>query len=125
VASWFRRRRAKVSQTTWDERAAQLRAAAQDRGRRLQGQEDAVAALEAMLFRHDPIGIDFENNTDEYRSESQTILLRRAEAKTQDELRRIVHEEFVRWFGDDIAGPQIRYDAIADELWASWSSDQQ
>jgi hypothetical protein len=28
-----------------------------------------------------------------------------------------VHEEFVRWFGADVAGPAERYDEIAREIW--------
>lgn len=34
---------------------------------------DSVAAL---LFRHDPVGINFDENTDEYQPEAETILPR-------------------------------------------------
>jgi hypothetical protein len=30
----------------------------------------------ALLYRHDPIGINFEDNTDEYEPEAETILPR-------------------------------------------------
>ena len=124
VPKRFSRRGRDGAQASWAKHAAQLRAAADERNRILEGQEDAVEQLETLLFRHDPIGINFEDNTDEYRAEAQTITLRRAEATTQDGLRRIVYEEFVRWFGDNLAGPEGRYDAIARELWGAWSSEQ-
>ena len=38
--------------------------------------------------------------------------------ETVEDVRRIVHEEFVHWFDDDTAGPAGRYQTIAEELWA-------
>lgn len=84
----------------------------------LAGREALVAELEAMLFRHDPIGINFEENTDEYRAEAETIAIRLPEAHDEVDLLRIVHEEFVRWF-DDTAGDIERYREIAQEIWRS------
>lgn len=49
-----------------------------------------------ILFRHDPIGINFKDNKDEYSPEAGTILPRLKEAGSQAKLRRIIHEEFVR-----------------------------
>lgn len=70
----------------------------------------------ALLFRHDPIGLNFGVNSDEYEPEAATLLPRLDEAETAEALRRIVHEEFVRWFGDS-AGPASDYTEIARELW--------
>jgi len=50
--------------------------AAEDRRARLIGRDDEVEWLEAVLFEADPIGINFEDNTDEYRAEAESILLR-------------------------------------------------
>ncbi|WP_051343364.1 hypothetical protein [Pseudonocardia spinosispora] len=75
------------------------------------------ADVEALLFRHDPIGINFEHNTDEYGPEARTIVPRLAEAATESDLRRIIHEEFTHWFSADIAGPVDRYAEIAREVW--------
>lgn len=83
---------------------------------------DLVARLEELLFRHDPTSLDFGNNTDEYRSEADTIAARLPEATTELDVRRIVHEEFVHWFDPDIAGPPERYDDIAREIWQVWST---
>jgi hypothetical protein len=58
----------------------------------------------------------FEHNTDEYQPEAETIALRLSDAVTQHDVQRIVHEEFVHWFGDT-AGPYERYDVIAGEIW--------
>lgn len=91
--------------------------ARQTRQERVADRQDLVASLEEILFRHDPIGINFEHNTDEYRSEAQTITLRIAEAASEHDLQRIIHEEFAHWFDDGIAGPAERYAAIAHEAW--------
>jgi hypothetical protein len=89
-----------------------------ERAQRLVGQEDVVKQIERLLFRADPIGINFEENTDEYRPEAETITLRLPEAANDRDLLRIIHEEFVRWFGDDTAGPMDRYGPIASEIWS-------
>ena len=39
--------------------------------------------VEALLFRHDPIGINFEDNTDEYELETFLLLPRLAPAGQQ------------------------------------------
>jgi hypothetical protein len=76
----------------------------------------------ALLFRHDPIHIGYV--PDEYDPEVRTILPRLAEARDPDNLARIIHEEFVRWFDPTTAGPQARYAAVAAELWAAWQRFQ-
>ncbi|HJP74093.1 MAG TPA: hypothetical protein VJ914_07490 [Pseudonocardiaceae bacterium] len=91
--------------------------ARQTRQERVADRQDLVARLEEILFRHDPIGINFEHNTDEYRPEAETISLRIGEAASEHDLQRIIHEEFVRWFDDSIAGPAERYAEIAREAW--------
>ena len=90
------------------------------RRRLLAGSEQLVLDLEAILFRHDPAGINYETNLDEYRSEAETITLRRAEASSVDDVRRIVDEELVRWFNGPVHHPQA-LDPIADETRALWS----
>lgn len=87
-------------------------------------QEEVVGSVEALLFRHDPIGLNFGNNVDEYRPEAETITLRLPGARSVDEVRRIVHEEFVRWFDQQLAGPESRYGEIAREVWQVWASSR-
>ncbi|MGA8502385.1 MAG: hypothetical protein WB683_12615 [Candidatus Sulfotelmatobacter sp.] len=79
---------------------------------------DATAAL---LFRHDPISISFDNpNADEYAPEVETILPRLSTCQSTDEALHVVHEEFIRWFGAETAGPRQRYEQIAVEIWQLW-----
>lgn len=78
---------------------------------------DDVAAL---LFRHDPVRINFEDNSDEYEPETGTILPRLRNCRSAEDVRKVVHEEFVRWFDADIAGPEEHYTAIAAEIWEHW-----
>ncbi len=76
--------------------------------------------LSDIIFRHDPIGINFEDNTDEYDPEVGTILPRLKNAHSEAETLIIIHEEFGRWFGEDIAGSQDKYQDLAVEIWSVW-----
>ena len=80
---------------------------------------DEVAAL---LFRHDPVGINFKTNTDEYELEAGTILPRLRSCSSPEDVCRVVHEEFVHWFGVDGAPSQGHYAMIAKEIWDCWQS---
>ena len=103
----------------WREGIAPLiRARKEERQTRLVGQEDRVASIACLLFDQDPVRINFVDNTDEYRTEAETITLRLPQTSTKAELLRIVHEEFVMWFGESTAGPVTRYERIASEIWA-------
>jgi hypothetical protein len=84
---------------------------------------DATAAL---LFRHDPIGISFDNlNPHEYAPEAETILPRLRGGQSSDDVLPVVHREFVRWFDADTAGSRERYAQIASELWQLWQEHRQ
>jgi hypothetical protein len=78
---------------------------------------DVVATL---LFRHDPIGINFETNTDEYEPEVGTILPRLRGCRSEGDAIRVVHEEFAHWFSAEDAGPIERYEQIGKEIWQLW-----
>jgi hypothetical protein len=78
---------------------------------------DSVAAL---LFRHDPVGINFEDNSDEYETETETILPRLKACSSESEVLQVVHQEFVRWFDPVMAGPPERYTQIASEIWRQY-----
>ena len=81
---------------------------------------DLFDSIAALLFRHDPIGINFDENTDEYESEVGTILPRLHDCRSRGDVLRVVHGEFVRWFDSAIAGPQEHYTGIASEIWELW-----
>lgn len=76
--------------------------------------------LTALLFHLDPVGINHEQNTDEYEPEVGTILPRLGHCQSESDVCRVVHEEFVKWFGEDTAGPQARYVSVAAEIWPLW-----
>lgn len=76
----------------------------------------------AILFNHDPISINFGENTDEYAPEARTILQRLRETESPEGLTGIIHEEFVNWFDIDMAGPRARYVHIAHDVWKAWQS---
>jgi hypothetical protein len=78
---------------------------------------DSIAAL---LYRHDPIGINFEDNTDEYEPEAGTILPRLNSCHSADDVLQVIHAEFVRWFDSGTAGPPEHYREIASEVWQLW-----
>jgi hypothetical protein len=75
-----------------------------------------------LLFRHDPIGINFDNNSDEYEPEVGTILPKLRICESATDVLQVVHEEFVRWFGPVTAGPKERYVEISAEIWQLWQS---
>lgn len=60
--------------------------------------------LRKSFFTHDPIGINFGSNQDEYDPEVGTIIPRLSGCQSQADVLVVVHEEFVRWFGADTAG---------------------
>lgn len=78
---------------------------------------DAVSAL---LFRYDPIGINFEINPDEYDTETETILPRLKTCHSAEDVQKVLYEEFVRWFGGMARVPE-RYAEISSDIWRVWS----
>jgi hypothetical protein len=75
--------------------------------------------LSECLHRHDPIMIPFAPK-DEYDPEVGTIIPRLNFCNCQEDVLDVVHEEFVQWFGTDIAGPKSNYSKIAAEVWQIW-----
>src|ERR1700721_2768809 len=82
------------------------------------------ADTSALLFRLDPIGINFEDNTDEYDPEVGTILPRLSRCQSSNEVRKVVFAGFCKWFGPETAGDEMSCSAIAEELWLLWSAHQ-
>lgn len=78
-----------------------------------------IEDLAALLFREDPIGISIGPD-DEYTGEAEAMAIWLPHAKDLDYVRRQVHEDFVQWFGADLAGEPERYDSIAREVIAIW-----
>ena len=76
--------------------------------------------VEQILFRHNPIGINFETNSDEYDPEVNTILPRLKDANNEEDVLNIVYEEFIKWFDPETTGAKDSYKEIANEIWTAW-----
>jgi len=81
---------------------------------------DLFDEIAAILFRHDPVGVNFEDNVDEYEPEVGTVLPRLKECCSSSDVRRVLHQEFSRWFTPEVAGPEERYDSAANDVWHVW-----
>ena len=81
-------------------------------------------SISALLFEHDPISINYETNRDEYEPEVETILPRLKGCHSAEDVRRVVHEEFIRWFGAEDVGPENRYEQIAKQIWDIWQKSE-
>ena len=79
-----------------------------------------LAELSAILFRLDPIGVNFEENTDEYDQEAGTILPRLRVCRSAADVDRVVHEELARWFAPDLADRARKRAQLAEEIWSWW-----
>ena len=77
-------------------------------------------SIAEILFKHDPIGINFDDNTDEYETEARTILPRLKDCHSAEDVLTVTHEEFQRWFDVGTAGAKQNYKKISDEIWGLW-----
>lgn len=89
--------------------------------RRGRGLRDAVSAAIAAA---DPIRLlELGAPGDEYDPEVALILPRLPDARASADVRRIVREVFARKFGEDVAGPEERYEAVAAAIWQRLHTD--
>jgi hypothetical protein len=77
----------------------------------------AYERVSDILFTGRPVAINFEDNTDEYTPDVDTILPRLRDCRSADDVRRIVHEELVKWFDVVTAGPPEKYQTVAKRIW--------
>lgn len=77
--------------------------------------------ISSILFKHDPVGINFQDNTDEYDPEAALVLQRIGSAGTPADLRRIVYAVFMEMFNGCLQGGEESFEAIAQEIWSAWS----
>ena len=86
---------------------------------------ELLSSISRVLFDVNPIGINFEDYTDEYEGEAATIITRLRACSSAAELRTVAHEEFVLWFGP--YDPQLRSDYehaenVAEMILDAWQS---
>ena len=76
-------------------------------------------AVPQALRDADPIGlIQGGAPLDEYDPEVGTVLPRLRGVTSSGDVRRILHEEFAHWFGQEVAGDIERYEEAAENIWA-------
>src|SRR3954447_19041813 len=80
--------------------------------------DQLATEVEALLYRHDPVGIAFGDNPDEYRPEASSIAGRLHRAGSVDDVRTLVRGALARWVGGGRPGDTERFDGIARDLWA-------
>jgi hypothetical protein len=83
------------------------------------------ASVSNALFEADPVGINFDHNTDEYDPEAGTIIPRLGSAKSAEDVQLIVHEEFCRWFAPVTVGPREKFAPVSTKIWSLWCAFRQ
>ncbi len=80
---------------------------------------DLYNQVSGVMFEIDPMGINFEDNTDEYNPETDLILPKIKECGTSLELRAVVVDTFVKLFDQKMADQcnQNHFTQIADKIW--------
>lgn len=77
--------------------------------------------INLVLFKYDPIGLNFDTNFDEYEGEARRILERYKEAKDEEQLAAIIKQVFIEQFDEKLASRYITTEAylsMAKEIWA-------
>lgn len=89
--------------------------------------KELFTEVAAILYELDPVNITFEGiaPSDEYEPEARTILPRLRSCSSVDDARRVIHQEFVNWFGTDNAGSESNYQDAAQRIWAAWQRSSQ
>ena len=135
MAGWFsairnkfrrRRRRGEVDDITdeWLSLLGRVDADREARTRALRGLEEVVSAVSERLYAADPVALAAVGApSDEYEPEAETIVMRLADSRdvvAESDVLHVVHEEFVRWFDESLAGEPDKYRAVAREIHAVW-----
>ena len=68
------------------------------------------------FYRADPLRLAPHAPLDEYEPQVVTVLPRLPQCSGQPDVQRVLHEEFVKWFGND-AGPPDRYFKLSFVVW--------
>ncbi|KND47071.1 MAG: hypothetical protein AB199_01425 [Parcubacteria bacterium C7867-004] len=88
------------------------------RKKRVKEYSEAFDKVSMVLFEHDPIGLNFDDNVDEYELEAGMVMNRFPKANNIDELATIIFEVFVECFDKELATRKREvYQQIAKEVW--------
>ena len=81
---------------------------------------DLFDSIAGVLFRHDPAGVNFEVNPDEYDYEAEKILPRLGSCQSVADVCNVVHDEIVGSFDAGTAGAVGKYSEMGREIWDLW-----
>lgn len=122
---WFRRKQSPPDdEAAWEQKKVEIRAAKERRFAQTATQRDLVAEVSKILFEADPVGINFEDNTDKYDSEAETIVIGLPKTSSSDDVHGLIYEVFVQWFDPVTAGSREKYAAPAAAIWNLWRRHQ-
>ena len=77
--------------------------------------------VSAILFKADPMGINYKDNTDEYNPEATLIIARLGDCSSPNDLAQVLLEVFTENFDSHMAGKDPNaYLGIAKQIWALW-----
>jgi|GEM_PF-1357198 len=77
-------------------------------------------AVSAVMFKLDPMGINYQTNTDEYDPEVGLLIPQLKKCSSPDDVAGALFEIFKSQFDADMAGKRERYDGLAKEIWKIW-----
>jgi len=77
----------------------------------------------AIMFRHDPVGINYDVNPDEYDLEAERIVPQLRTLATEKELLYVVRNVVREMFGS-ISGTPEQYEAMTHDLWQRWQQER-
>lgn len=117
---WFRGAKHLPEEEGWERIQDEVRRAKLLRFEQTVTQRDLVDAVSRILFRDDPVGINFETNTDEYDAEAETIVIGLPSTRGAEDVTALTYEAFVQWFDAPTAGSVERFAAVALEIWNLW-----
>jgi len=78
-------------------------------------------SVAAILYRHDVEGCIFTENPHDYEPQVAAILPRLPECHSADDVCRVVHQEFSRWFAGRVR-PADDYATVSAEIWQVWQN---
>lgn len=79
--------------------------------------------LVEILYQVDPLRIGSKGdnpNHDAYDSNVATLIPQLKPRHSPENVRWFLHQEIIRWFWPEFAGPEERYEEAAQEIWAIW-----
>jgi hypothetical protein len=82
--------------------------------------EQRFHELSAIIYRVDPIGLNFEENPDEYDPEARTILPRLTRCGSIEDVDRVVREELGKWFSPELVSRSPTCDQVVADIWTWW-----